>query len=62
MQTFGQQRKISLRHVSLMHEISAFSSAIADVALSDPWLGILPIALYGSKDLPTVTHVVAALQ
>jgi acyl-CoA dehydrogenase len=51
MQTHGQQRKISLRHVSLMREISAFSSAIADVALSEPWLGILPIALYGSQDL-----------
>jgi len=51
MQMLGQQCKISLRHVSLMREISAFSSAIADVALSEPWLGILPIALYGSKDL-----------
>jgi acyl-CoA dehydrogenase len=34
-----------------MREISAFSSAIADVALSEPWLAILPIALYGSQDL-----------
>jgi hypothetical protein len=34
----GPERKISLRHVSLMREISAFSSAIADVALSEPWL------------------------
>lgn len=51
MQTFGEPRKISLRHVSLTREISAFSSAIADVALSEPWLGILPIALYGSQDL-----------
>jgi acyl-CoA dehydrogenase len=50
-QALGEQRKISLRHVSLMREISAFSSAIADVALSEPWLGILPIALYGSQDL-----------
>ena len=24
---------------------------MADVALSEPWLGILPIALYGSPDL-----------
>jgi acyl-CoA dehydrogenase len=46
-----ERRKISLRRVSLMREISAFSSAIADVALSEPWLGILPIALYGSQDL-----------
>jgi hypothetical protein len=34
-----------------MREIAAYSSAIADVALSEPWLGILPIALYGSPDL-----------
>jgi acyl-CoA dehydrogenase len=45
-QTFGEQCKVSLRHVSLMREISAFSSAIAE-----PWLGILPIALYGSQGL-----------
>ena len=50
-QTPGKQFKIDLRRVSLMREISAFSSAIADVALSEPWLGILPIALYGSQDL-----------
>jgi acyl-CoA dehydrogenase len=34
-----------------LREISAYSSAIADVALSEPWLGILPIALYGSPAL-----------
>jgi acyl-CoA dehydrogenase len=51
MQTAGQQPKIDLRNVSLMREISAFSSAIADVALSEPWLGILPIALHGSPDI-----------
>ena len=51
MQIPGEQCKISLRRVSLMREISAFSSAISDVALSEPWLGILPIALYGSQDL-----------
>jgi acyl-CoA dehydrogenase len=51
MQISGEQCKISLRRVSLMREISAFSSAISDVALSEPWLGILPIALYGSQDL-----------
>jgi acyl-CoA dehydrogenase len=45
------QEKIGLRHVSPMREIAAYSSAIADVALSEPWLGILPIALYGSPDL-----------
>jgi acyl-CoA dehydrogenase len=43
--------KIDLRSVCLLREISAYSSAIADVALSEPWLGILPIALYGSPAL-----------
>ncbi|HUI94417.1 MAG TPA: acyl-CoA dehydrogenase family protein [Xanthobacteraceae bacterium] len=47
----GRPDGISLRHVSLMREICAFSSAIADVALSEPWLGILPVALDGSRDL-----------
>jgi acyl-CoA dehydrogenase len=51
VQTSGQQPKIDLRSVSVMREISAFSSAIADVALSEPWLRILPIALYGSPDI-----------
>jgi acyl-CoA dehydrogenase len=51
IQTADQQDKISLRQVSLMREICAFSSAIADVALSEPWLGILPIALHGSQKL-----------
>ena len=50
-QACGDRRKVGLRHVSLMREMSAFSSAIADVALSEPWLGILPVALYGSQDL-----------
>jgi acyl-CoA dehydrogenase len=43
--------KIDLRSVCLLREISAYSSAIADVAVSEPWLGILPIALYGSAAL-----------
>jgi len=43
--------KIDLRDVSLMREICAFSSAVADVALSEPWLGILPIVLNGSQEL-----------
>jgi len=46
--TRQKRAKIDLRDVCLMREICAFSSAIADVALSEPWLGILPIALYGS--------------
>src|SRR5271170_6710333 len=51
LHAFGQRDTISLRQISLMREISAFSSAMADVALSEPWLGILPVALYGSQDL-----------
>jgi acyl-CoA dehydrogenase len=47
-ETSWQRDKAGLRQVSLMREITAFSSAMADVALSEPWLGILPIALYGS--------------
>jgi acyl-CoA dehydrogenase len=42
---------LDVRKICLMREISAFSSAMADVALSEPWLGILPIALYGSPAL-----------
>jgi acyl-CoA dehydrogenase len=51
VQRTGEYPKVSLRHVCLMREISAFSSAIADVALSEPWLAILPIALYGSREM-----------
>src|SRR5213075_416156 len=47
----GDRAKIDLRSVCLLREICAYSSAIADVALSEPWLGILPIALYGSPAL-----------
>lgn len=43
--------RIDLRSICLMREISAHSSVIADVALSEPWLGILPVALYGSPAL-----------
>ena len=43
--------KVDLRRVCLMREICAFASAIADVGLSEPWLGILPIALCGSSEL-----------
>jgi acyl-CoA dehydrogenase len=42
---------IDLRRVCLLREICGYSSAIADVALSEPWLGILPIALFGSAAL-----------
>jgi len=51
-QTGSHERgEIDLRSVCLLREISGYSSAIADVALSEPWLGILPIALYASREL-----------
>lgn len=40
-----------LRTMCLAREIAAHSSAIADVAISEPWLGILPLALFGSPEL-----------
>lgn len=43
-------RRIDLRRVCLMREILAYSSAIADVGFSEPWLAALPIALYGSLE------------
>lgn len=43
--------RIDLRSVCLLREICGYSSAMADVALSEPWLGILPIALFGSATL-----------
>jgi acyl-CoA dehydrogenase len=45
------ESRIDLRHVCLLREVCAYSSAIADVALSEPWLAALPIALYGSEEL-----------
>ena len=50
-QTSQDRPEIDLRSVCLLREICAYSSAMADVALSEPWLGILPIALYGSREL-----------
>jgi acyl-CoA dehydrogenase len=44
-------RRVDLRSVCLLREISSYGSAIADVALSEPWLGILPIALSGSDEI-----------
>src|SRR5882724_2417922 len=44
----GGQAAPDLRAVCLLREIIAFESVIADVALSEPWLGILPIYLFGS--------------
>src|SRR4051794_15666605 len=47
----GQDSRLELRKICLMREIAAFSSAMADVGFSEPWLGILPVALYGSPAL-----------
>jgi acyl-CoA dehydrogenase len=43
--------RLDLRSVCLLREISAYSSAIADVALSEPWLAILPLVIAGSQEL-----------
>jgi acyl-CoA dehydrogenase len=51
--TLQQGDQLDLRSVSLLREICGYSSAMADVALSEPWLGILPIALSGSSQLKT---------
>ena len=41
---------IDLRGVCLLRECSAYASAIADISLSEPWLGALPIYLAGSRE------------
>ncbi len=41
--------KKNLRTVCLMRDILGYNSAIADVAFSEPWLAIMPIALFGSE-------------
>jgi acyl-CoA dehydrogenase len=46
----GRER-LDLRAMSIIRERCAYSSAISDVAISEPWLGILPIALFGSGEL-----------
>jgi acyl-CoA dehydrogenase len=44
----GGLQRLDLRAACLVREILGYSSAIADVAFSEPWLAILPIALFGS--------------
>jgi acyl-CoA dehydrogenase len=41
---------LDLRAACLLREILAYESVIADVALSEPWLGILPIYLHGTPN------------
>ena len=40
--------QLDLRSVCILREICAHASAIADVGLSEPWLGVLPIAIAGT--------------
>jgi acyl-CoA dehydrogenase len=47
----GKADKHDLRSICLMREILGYSSAIADVAFSEPWLGIMPVALFGSEQV-----------
>ncbi|WID95736.1 acyl-CoA dehydrogenase family protein [Bosea vestrisii] len=42
-------RRFDLRSICLLREISAYCSGIADVSISEPWLGMLPIMLAGSR-------------
>ena len=44
------ENPIDLRTVCLVREALSYSSVIADVAFSEPWLAVLPIVLYGSKE------------
>lgn len=44
------KKPIDLRAVCLMRQILGYSSAIADVAFSEPWLAALPIVLFGSEE------------
>lgn len=45
----ARRDKLDLRTICLMREILGYSSGIADVAFSEPWLAIMPIALFGSE-------------
>src|SRR5215510_14098911 len=47
----GQGGVLDLRGVCLLREICGQSSAMADVALSEPWLGALPLMLAASVGL-----------
>jgi acyl-CoA dehydrogenase len=47
----GQGAVLDLRAICLLREICGQSSVIADVALSEPWLGALPLMLAASVEL-----------
>jgi acyl-CoA dehydrogenase len=46
----GYHAGLDLRAACLLRESLAYRSVIADVALSEPWLGILPIYLFGTLE------------
>ncbi len=46
----GAAARIDLRTLALMRESLAYHTGIADVALSEPWLAGLPIALAGTPE------------
>ncbi len=41
--------KHDLRSLCLMREILGYGATIGDVAFSEPWLAVMPVALYGSR-------------
>lgn len=43
--------RLDLRSICLMREILGYRSAMADVAFSEPWLAVMPIALFGSDGM-----------
>jgi len=45
----AQGKKHDLRTLCLMREILGYGAAIGDVAFSEPWLAIMPVALFGSS-------------
>ena len=47
----GPGNKYDLRTICLIRESLAYHSAITDVAFSEPWLAIMPIALYASEKM-----------
>lgn len=41
--------RLDLRTICLMRELAAYRSAMVDVAISEPWLGILPMFLLSTR-------------
>ncbi len=49
-QSVSGVQKIDLRRVCIMREVLGYGSAIADVAFSEPWLGVLPLIFFGRSE------------